>query len=302
MINLAPHDAWQAATRGAGTQRTENPHRSTAPLPRNGTLEPLQRTRPPAPPAQSSGASRSHADLPPELLCRVAERLKDSRDVRHYAQVNRETNRALAGLKDLRQLRWSQQTDHQLHLMTQGRQARTPEALLAIVQQIPALDGRLHAEPLEVAGHQLGTVAGRHPGEAAAAVFRAVWQATAALPLRLLPKPLFAIARQVAALPLQERLAAMEDALAQMRRLPMDASRHRTTHEWAHLLPKLPAQHAALGLQHLLDEARQFSPDQRRDLVQLLQCVESRVPLSPEESEEAHAAMTALQDTAGVFA
>jgi hypothetical protein len=223
------------------------------------------------------------------LICRIAEYLPP-RDARRYAEVDSGTNDALAELKALRQ----SQRDHQLHLMAQARQARTPEALMTIVQQILAQDGRLHVEPLEVAGHQLGKAAGPQPGEAAAAVFRAVWQGTVALPLHRRSKPLFAIARHVAVLPENDRLAALKDASAQLRQFPMDAPRHRTTHEWAHLLPKLPAQDAAAGLQHLLDEARPFSAAQRRDLVQLLQRIESRIPLSPEERREAHDAMAAL--------
>jgi hypothetical protein len=213
-------------------------------------------------------------------------------DAENYARVDTATNQALAELLVLQR---SQQRDHHRQLVAQGQQADTPEALLAVVQQIPTLARLLQAEPLEAAGRQLGKVTTRPPGEADAAVFRAVWQATIALPAPLRSKPLFAIARQVGVLPETERLAAMEDALAQMQDFRSSTGHHVAMKQWIVRLDKiLPRKHRSEGLRRLLDEARQLSPPARRGFAQFLEQFEWTLNLSSKDRQEFKSARLAL--------
>lgn len=300
MTDLRSPKPLHAAAHGLHDQSSEagaRPAHQPAVLPPFHVGLPLRQQALPAAPRAITAANRggSLVDLPPELICKIASHLAPP-DARHYARVNRQTNQALADLKALRQ----SERDRQLVLMERGRWAPTPMALMAVAQDILTLQPGLRAEPLAEAGTRLGKMAGPQAGT----VFRTLWQAVIELPPRQIAEPLFAMARQLTVLPPEERLAAMEAALAQMRQLPMDARRHRTTRDWAYLLMQLPANHAATGLQHLVAEAWQFSQPQRQQFVQLLRSVtapvqtlhgiQSRVSLSPEDRHKAHAAMEAL--------
>jgi hypothetical protein len=159
------------------------------------------------------------------------------------------------------------------------------------------LAGLLQAEPLEAAGHRLGKVTTQPPGEADAAVFRAVWQATIARPAPLRPKPLFVIARQVGVLPEPDRLAAMEDALAQMQDFRSRTEHHVTMKQWIFRLGKiLPRKHRSEGLRRLLDEARPLPYPVRKAFAQFQERFEWTLGLSSKQRQEAKSARLALLD------
>lgn len=290
MINTAPTPSWHAADCGAPDPRDASPPRIPAPQPHPMPLEPLQRTRPPA--AREAGTGGPHARLPADLVRRIAKGLPLA-DAARYAKVNTTTRLALA---ELLASQMSELQVRQQQLATQMQQAATPEALLAVVQQIPALPVQFQAEPLEAAGHRLGRVKTQPPGDADAAVFHAVWQATIALPERLRPKPLFAIAGQVAALPEPDRLPALENVLAQMQPFRNDPAHHGTLKAWVgRLVRALPRGKRAAGLRRLLDEARHLPYPVRIGIAQHQQRFERAMGLSGKEVDEVRAARVALQ-------
>jgi len=293
MINTTPSPSCPVADWGAHTSGDVSPRRTPLSLSRPGFLEPQRLTRPPA--CSEAGTGRACGALPAELVRRIAEHLPLA-DAAHYAQVDRDTHQALAEF--LTSQRLQQQQDRQRHLVALCRQARTPDDLLAVVQQIPALPESLQEQPLEAAGHQLGRSKSLLPGDADAAVFRAVWQAIITLPVPLRRKPLFAIAGQVAVLPVPQRLAAMKDALAQMQQCPSRASSYSAIKAWTRGLPQLPLQQHAAGLRLVLDGPRPILPFQRREFRQLLSDTVERLDLSPPERELAWNARMALAEDA----
>lgn len=124
------------------------------------------------------------------------------RDEASLASVNRDTFNTL---------------DKHRHVQLMGlvQQARTLADLMKAVHKTLTLADGLRAGPLEAAGHQLGRLAHGAPGpDPGAPFFQVLWNAIVELPDKHRPKPLFAVARQVAVLPPQERLAAMTAALA----------------------------------------------------------------------------------------
>lgn len=250
----------------------------------------------------ASPAGTSFTDLPQEALTKIASFLRP-RDAAKFSLVNK------AVFKSLTEDR-QQQLDRQLELMQRACQARSPQVLMGVVQESLKLDPAWRDGPLEHAGHQLGLVAAAAPGEAAAAVFRAIWRAT--LELAPVPRraPLLAIARHVATLPPQERRPALEAVLAQMWQVPahapaQQAARYRAIRDQAYLLLQLPPTDAAPALQRLVQEARRFVPDQRDEFIKLLRTLtapslglhgelEWKVPLSERDRMNAYAAMDAL--------
>jgi hypothetical protein len=171
-----------------------------------------------------------------------------------------------------------------------GRRARTLEALMKVVQETLPLPTGLRAELLEAASHQLGRLAhsaqGPNPG---APIFHALWNAVIELPDKQRPKPLFAVARQLAVLPPQERLAAMSTALDHISRIPQDdkrfgsyeTTRFQTVRDYAYLLPKLPAQDRSPALQRLSMAGQAFSEVQQHELFGLLEKTNSLIPATP---------------------
>lgn len=199
------------------------------------------------------------------------------------ASVNRDTFSAL-------------DEHRQVQLTTQGQRARTPQALLKVVEDSSTLAEHLRPGPLEAAGHRLGQVAAsvQDPGQVAP-VFHALWKGVAALPAGQQPKPLFAAARQVAVLPPQERLAAMEAALDHIDRIPRDdrrfggyeTTRYQTIRDYAYLLPGLPAQDKSLALQRLSVAGKAFSEAQQDEFFRLLEKTDSLAPTASWHSPSA---------------
>jgi hypothetical protein len=223
-----------------------------------------------------SPPKRGFADLSPDLLRKLYSHVKQGtpRDEASLASVNRDTFNAL-------------DEHRQLQLMGRGQQARTLEALMKVVQETLTLATGLRAELLGAAGHQLGRLAhsaqGPNPG---APIFYALWNAVIELPDKQRPKPLFAVARQVAVLPPQERLAAMNTALDHISLIPRDnqrfgsyeTTRFQTVRDYAYLLPKLPAQDRSPALQRLSIEGKAFSEVQQHEFFGLLEKTNSLTP------------------------
>lgn len=213
------------------------------------------------------------ASLPPDLLRRLHAHVKrgSPRDEASLASVNRDTFNAL-------------DEHRQGQLMAQGRLARTPQALLKVLQDSLTLEARLRPGPLEAAGHRLGQMAAslQDPGQVAP-VFHALWDAVAALPDGQRPRPLFAAARQIAVLPPRERLAAMEAALDHIDRIPRDGrrfggyetTRYQTVRDYAYLLPDLPAQDRSPARQRLSAAGKAFSKAQQDEFFRLLEKTDS---------------------------
>lgn len=169
------------------------------------------------------------------------------RDEASLASVNRDTFNTL---------------DEHRHVQLMGlvQQARTLADLMRAVHKTLTLADGLRAGLLEAAGHQLGRLAHGAPGpDPGAPFFQVLWNAIVELPDKHCPKPLFAVARQVAVLPAQERLAAMTAALAPISRISRDnkrfgsyeTTRFQTVRDYAYLLPSLPAPDRAPALQRL---------------------------------------------------
>ena len=238
-------------------------------------------------PRAVSPVRQSVADLPPELVRRIAADLRGSRDATHLALATPRLQSALAPADPIERFEFLKQTAASAHdsesFMLELRNARTlPDALHAQLLEV-------HASRLPEIGVADGTFLKMQAGvRQAGDRFRLLVDEAAVLSAPFRGGPSVALAPHLKYLPAGERIAAMERLL--------DATRqHSSPRERRQLIA-----HFALGMNQfdylmlprialrLLQEAQALPADERRELIRAFRTgIDCKMPAADKAAIEA---------------